>query len=106
MSSSAWNLLALILGGIGASVALVGTLMIANGYYPTTIGHFLLALPGLLWHAIRGQRTRFEIAQKFAQEDRAVTLMGVLVMFIGFLFQIVAAICAFIGTLPETPTSK
>ena len=103
MSSGAWNVLALVLGGLGACVALVGTLMIANGYYPSTIRDFLLALPGLLWHAVSGQRTRFEIAQKLAHEDRALTLMGVLVMFIGFLFQIVAAICAFIGTIPETP---
>ncbi len=106
MSSGTWNLVGLVLTGVGALVGLIGTLMIANGYYPGTIGSFLISLPGMLFDAILFRRKPFEIAQRFGREDRTLTLMGVLVIFVGFLLQLVGAICAFTGTLPDVPLTK
>jgi hypothetical protein len=47
--------------------------MIANGYYPTTIGAFLVSLPELLFNVLRGKQRRFEMAVSVGAEERALT---------------------------------
>jgi hypothetical protein len=98
------NLFILVLTVIAAFVGVAGTLMMANGYYPGGVLSFFASLPELLVGVFRRQHTkRLEIAQKLAdKEDRTMTLMGLCLVFLGFLLQLIAATLAFLGTLTDT----
>jgi len=102
-----WNLLSLVFAAAGAIIGVCGTLMIANAYYPNGVGSFLWSLAEFLGLAVTFQRRklyrRLEIAQKLANaEVRESTLMGVGLVFLGFCLQLVAAFCAFFGTLGDS----
>lgn len=111
LSATAWNTFSLIAAALGAVVGVLGTLMVANAYYPGGVWDFLRSLPSFLGLALTFRRKRMhrrlEIAQRFAgvnHEDRALSLMGICLVFLGFAIQLVGAVCAFLGTLGDSTT--
>src|SRR5579872_1504457 len=101
-SSTIWNTLSLIAAALGAVVGVLGTLMVANAYYPGGVWDFLRSLPSFLFLAFTFQRNRvhrrLQIAQSFGSvnhADRALSFMGICLVFLGFLIQLLGAVSLF-----------
>jgi hypothetical protein len=91
---------------IGVVIGVYGTFLMTKFYHPYSFSGFIKSLVNMLGRAITGQQRRNElhvdIAAEFGklnQEKKGETLSGANWLFVGFFFQTVGAVLAFIDFL-------
>ena len=96
---------------LGVIVGVMGTLMICKPYHPFSYLAFVRHLLGVIWAFRRGaeEATRLiRIASQLGavnEEDRANSLMGVYVVFFGFVLQAIGAVLSGINAILANPFS-
>lgn len=100
-----WNLAAVGLSVIGASLGMCGTLMMAHAYHANGILGFVITIIHLPRIFLIG---RSEGVKDFwkqqalggspAHEDRGYSIAGLTFIFFGFFLQVLGTICSYLGT--------
>jgi len=107
IQAETWNIAGSLLAGLGASLALFGSLTMAHTYLAMPLWEFILQAPRYILLALLRKRTELqdEVELARANEERRVdTLMGLCQLVFGFFLQILGIVCLYVGTLPDPPT--
>ncbi len=104
MSPATWNIVGSLLTGLGALIALSGSLMMARGYLSMPLLQFLVQAPRLVLFSLLRKNKELEDEVDLAEankESRVRTLVGLCQIVIGFFLQTLGTIFLYLGTLPN-----
>lgn len=113
VSSQALYFLGFALATMGSGLGVLGALMQANAYYPFKLREFLAHIFLIFRKGLReGPEAAFNgvrVATALApgkREDRAKFLVGLYLVFCGFLVDVLVALLALNGSIMDSPGGK